>query len=81
MNRSLANQMVWDLEDNGGDIAMFEEVLAMAEERIAVIPAFRVEGILKITHGDCVGGKQIGSDSDEGANPGLAMDFARIAFY
>ena len=52
-----------------------------AQERIAVIPVFVVEGILKITHCDSVGGEQIGSDSDEGANTRLAMDFARIAFY
>src|SRR5271168_1129706 len=81
MNRSLADQMVWDFEDNRGDIAMVEEVLAMAQERIAVIPVFLVEGILKITHCDSVGGEHIGSYSDEGANSGLAMGFARIAFY
>src|ERR1700724_2641135 len=81
MNRSLADQMVWDFEDTGSDIAIVEEVLTMAPERIAVIPVFVVEGILKITHCDSVGGEQIGSDSDEGANPRLALDFARIAFY
>ena len=42
---------------------------------------FVVEGLLKILHCDSVGGEQIGSDSDEGANTRLAMDFARIAFY
>src|SRR5260221_13951532 len=73
--------MVWDFEDNRSDIAIVEEVLTMAQERIAVIPVFVVEGILKITHCDSVGGEQIGSDSDEGANTRLAMDFARIAFY
>src|SRR6202167_2416507 len=81
MNRSLADQMVWDFEDNRCDIAMVEEVLGLAQERIAVIPVFVVEGLLKITHCDSVGGEQIGSDSDEGANTRLAMDFARIAFY
>src|ERR1700736_7066589 len=73
--------MVWDFEDNRGDIAIVEEVLTMAHERIAVIPVFVVEGILKIMKCDSVGGEHIGSDSDEGANTRLAMDFARIAFY
>src|SRR5208337_725397 len=73
--------MVWDFEDNRSDIAIVEEVLTMAQERIAVIPVFVVEGILKITHRDRVGGEHIGSDSDEGANTRLAMDFARIALY
>src|SRR5271156_5713397 len=81
MNRSLADQMVWDFEDNRSDIAIVEEVLAMAQERIAVIPVFLVEGILKITRCDSVGGEHIGGDSDEGANTRLAMDFACIAFY
>src|ERR1700689_1425822 len=81
MNRSLADQMVWDFEDNRSDIAMVEEVLAMAQERIAVIPVFVVEGLLKILHCDSVGGEHIGGDSDEGANTRLAVDFARIAFY
>src|SRR3984885_8119306 len=81
MNRSLADQMVWDFEDNRSDIAMVEEVLAMAQERIAVIPVFVVEGLLKIMRCDRVGGEHIGSDSDEGTNTRLAMDFARIAFY
>src|SRR5260370_1505020 len=73
--------MVWDFEDNRSDIAIVEEVLAMAQERIAVIPVFVVEGLLKILHCDSVGGEHIGSDSDEGANTRLVMDFARIAFY
>src|SRR6202167_2957707 len=81
MNRSLADQMVWDFEDKRRDIAMVEEVLAVAQERTVVIPVFLVEGILKITHCDSVGGEHIGSDSDEGANTRLTMDFARIAFY
>src|SRR5580698_179513 len=81
MNRSLADQMVWDFEDNRGDISIVEEVQALAQERIAVIPVFVVEGLLKILHGGSVGGEQVGSDSDEGANTRLAMDFARIAFY
>src|SRR5271163_4414141 len=81
MNRSLADQMVWHFEDNRSDIAMVEEIPAMAQQRIAVIPVFVVEGILKITHCDSVGGEQIGSDSDEGANTRLALDLARIAFY
>src|SRR5271156_5576209 len=81
MNRSLADQMVWHFEDNRSDIAMVEEIPAMAQQRIAVIPGFVVEGILKITHCDSVGGEQIGSYSDEGANPRLGMDVARIAFY
>src|SRR3984957_18037452 len=81
VDRSLADQMVWDFEDDRSDIAILEEVLTMAQERIAVIPVFVVEGILKITHRDSVGGEQIGSDSDEGANTRVAMDFARIAFY
>src|ERR1700722_3537074 len=81
MNRSLADQMVWDFEDNRSDIAMVEKVPAMAQERIAIIPVFVVEGILKITHGESVGGEQIGNDSGVGANIRLAMDFARIAFY
>src|SRR5271154_1001394 len=80
MNRSLADQMAWDFEDNRSDIAVVEEVLTMAQERIAVIPVFLVEGILKITRCDSVGGEQIGSDSDEGANTGFALPFARIAF-
>src|SRR5271165_2727956 len=73
--------MVWDFEDNRSDIAIVEEVLTTAKERIAVIPVFVVEGLLKTLHCDSVGGEQIGSDSDEGANSRLAMDFARIAFY
>src|SRR5271167_4347070 len=73
--------MVWDFEDNRSDIAIVEEVLTMAQERIAVIPVFVVEGIHKTTHCDSVGGEHIGSDSDKGANTRLAMDFARIAFY
>src|SRR5277367_3473529 len=81
MNRALADQIVRDFEDNRGDIAIVEEVLAMAQERIAVIPVFVVEGILKIMKCDSVDGEHIGSDSDEGANTRLAMDFARIAFY
>src|SRR5271169_3409229 len=81
MNRSLADQMVWDFEDNRSDISILEEVLALAQERIAVIPVFVVEGLLKILRSDSVGGEQIGSDSDEGANTRRAMDFARIAFY
>src|ERR1700733_5581386 len=81
MDRSLADQMVWDFEDNRSYIAIVEEVLTTAQERIAVIPVFLVEGILKVTHCDGVGGEQIGSDSDESANTRLAMDFARIAFY
>ena len=55
MDRSLADQMVWDFEDNRSDIAVLEEVLRM----------------LKITHCDSVGGEQIGSYSDEGANTRL----------
>src|ERR1700733_1654591 len=81
MNRSLADQMVWDFEDNRSDIALVEEVLAMAQERIAVIPVFVVEGILKIMECVSMDREHIGSDSDEGANTGLAVDFARIAFY
>src|SRR5271170_6166538 len=80
MNRFLADQLVWHFEDNRSDIALVEEVPAMAKQRIAVIPMFVVEGILKITRCDSVGGEQIGSDSDEGANTRLAMDFARITF-
>src|ERR1700677_1844083 len=81
MNRSLADQMVWDFEDNRSDVAMVEEVLAMAQERIAVIPVFLVEGILKIVECVSVDVEHIGSDPDEAANTRLAMDFARIAFY
>src|ERR1700722_9395764 len=81
MNRSGADEMVWDFEDNRSDIAIVEEVLAIAQERIAVIPLFLVEGILKFMKGVSVNGEHIGSDSDEGANTRLAMDFARIAFY
>src|SRR5580693_3455970 len=81
VDRSLADQMVGDFEDNRSDIAILEEVLTMALEPIAVIPVFVVEGILKIAHCDSVGGEQIGSYSDEGANTRLAMDFARIALY
>src|SRR5271154_3608076 len=81
MNRSLADQMVWDFEDNRSDIAMVEEVLAMVQERIAVIPVFFVEGILKITRCDSVGGEHIGSCPDESANARLITDLARIAFY
>src|SRR3984957_18770813 len=81
MNRSLADQMVWNFEDNRSDIAFVEEVLAMPQERIAVIPVFVVEGILKIMECVSVDGEHIGNDSDEGANTGLAMDFARIAFH
>ncbi len=36
MDRSLADEMVWDFEDNRSDIAIVEEVLTMAQERIAV---------------------------------------------
>jgi len=74
MNLSFADQLVWDFEDNRGDIAIVEEVLAMAQEGIAVIPVFVVEGILKIMKCDNVDGEHIGSDSDEGANTRLAMD-------
>src|ERR1700758_57147 len=81
MDRSLADQMVWDFEDNRGDISIVEEVQALAQERIAIIPVFVVEGLLKTLRSDGVGGEQIGSDSDEGANTRLAMDFPRIAFY
>src|ERR1700728_3029698 len=81
MNRSLADQIVWDFEDNRGDVAIVEEVLAMAQEGIAVIPVFVVERILKIMKCGNVDGEHIGSDSDEGANTRLVMDFARIAFY
>src|SRR5277367_4793396 len=81
MNRSLADQIVWDFEDNRSDIAAVEEVLAMTQERIGVIPVFVVEGILKIMKCDSVDGEHIGSDSDEGANTRVAKDFARIAFY
>src|ERR1700677_3462642 len=80
MNRSLADQMVWDFENNRSDIAIVEEVQALAQERIAVIPVFVVEGLLKILRSDSVGGEQIGSDSDEGPNTGLARGFARISF-
>src|SRR5271156_4413502 len=73
--------MVWDFEDNRRDIAIVEEVLTMAQERIAVIPVFVVEGILKITRCDSVGGEHFGCDSDEGANTRLTLNFARIAFY
>src|SRR3984957_1312350 len=73
--------MVWDFEDNCSDIAIVEEILTTAQERIAVIPVFVVEGLLKTLHCDSVGGEQIGSDSDEGANTRLAIDSARIAFY
>src|ERR1700683_674499 len=81
MNRSLPYQMVWDFEHHRSDIAMVEEVLAMAQERIAVIPVFLVEGILKTMHCDRVGGEHIGNDAGEGANTRLAKDLARIAFY
>src|SRR5271167_2616448 len=81
MNRSLADQMIWDFEDNRSDVAMVEEVLAMVQERIAVIPVFVVEGILKIMECVSVDSEHIGSDSNEGSNTRLAMDFARIAFY
>src|SRR3984885_14044422 len=80
MNRSGADEMVWGFEDNRSDIAIVEEVLAIAQERIAVIPVFLVEGILKFMKGVSVNGEHIGSDSDEGANTRLAMDFACIAF-
>src|SRR5580692_1032623 len=73
--------MVWDFEDNRGDISIVEEVQALAQERIAVISVFVVEGLLKTLRSDSVGGEQIGSESDEGANTRLAMDFTRIAFY
>ena len=73
--------MVWDFEDNRSDIAIVEEVLAVAQERIAIIPVFVVEGILKMMECVSVDGEHIGSNSDEGANTRLAMDFARIAFY
>jgi hypothetical protein len=46
-----------------------------------VVPMSLLIFLLKILHCDSVGGEQIGSDSDEGANTRLAMDFARIAFY
>src|SRR5580704_6337442 len=72
--------MVRDFEDNSSDIAIVEEVLTTAQERIAVIPVFVVEGLLKTLHCDSVGGEQIGSDSDEGANTRRAMNFARLAF-
>src|ERR1700727_1128340 len=73
--------MVWDFENNCSDIAIVEEVLTTAQERIAVIPVFVVESLLKILHCDSVCGEQIGSDSDEGAHPRLATDFSRIAFH
>jgi len=44
--------MVWDFKDNRSDIAIVEEVLTTAQERIAVIPVFVVEGHLKILHCD-----------------------------
>ena len=47
MNRSLADEMVWDFEDNRSDISILEEVLALAQERIAVIPVFVVEGLTR----------------------------------
>ena len=81
MDHSLPDQMVGDFENNCSDIAILEEVLTTAQERIAVIPVFAVESLLKILHCDSVGGEQIGSDSDEGANTRLATDFSRIAFY
>jgi hypothetical protein len=81
MNLSLADQTVWDFEDNRGDVASAEEVLAMVQERLAVIPVFVVEGILKMMKCDGVDGEHIGRDSDESANTRLAMDLARIAFY
>jgi hypothetical protein len=81
MVRSLADQIVRDFEDNRSDIAAVEEILAKAQERIAVIPVFFKKGILKIVECVSVDGEHIGSDSDKGANTRLAMDFARIAFY
>src|SRR5580692_4789072 len=39
------------------------------------------KAILKFMECVSVNGEHIGSDSDEGANTRLAMDFARIAFY
>ena len=39
--------MVGDFKDYRGDIAIVEEVLMIAQERIAVIPLFVVEGILE----------------------------------
>src|ERR1700722_16928305 len=80
MDRSLSNQMVWDFEDNRSDIAMVEKVLAMAQERIGVIPVFVVEGILKFMECVSVDGEHVRRDSDEGANTRLAMNFARLAF-
>jgi hypothetical protein len=80
VDRSLADLVVWDFEDNRSDIAIVEEVLT-GQERTAVISMFVVEGLLKTLHCDSVGGKQIGSGSDEGANTRIAMDFSRIAFY
>src|ERR1700722_11705261 len=73
--------MLWDFEDNRSDIAIVEEVLTTAQERIAVIPVFVVEGLLKILHCDSVGGKQIGSEYGEASNTSLAMVFTRIPFY
>src|ERR1700722_989798 len=80
MDRSLADQMVWDFEDNRSDIAMVEKVLAMAQERIGVIPVFVVEGVLKFMECVSVDGEHVRRDSDEGANTRLAMNFARLAF-
>ena len=57
MDRSLADQMVWDFEDNRSDIAIVEEVLTMEKEGIAVLLVFVVEGILKITYCHSVDGE------------------------
>src|ERR1700685_3216546 len=73
--------MVWDFKDNRSDIAIVEEVLAMAQERIAVIPVFVVEGLLKILHCDSVGGEHIGRDPDDARNTRLGVAFPRSAFY
>jgi len=57
VDRSLADQMVWDFEDNRSDIAIVEEVLTMEKEGIAVLLVFVVEGILKITYCHSVDGE------------------------
>ena len=56
MDRSLADQMVRDFENNRGDIAIAEEVQALAQERLAVIPVFVVEGLLKTLRSNSISG-------------------------
>jgi len=78
MDGSAADQMAWNLEDNRGQVAMSEEVLAV-KEHIAIISLIFVERGQEAMQREGIACKQVRSCADVGADTGLAMYFPCLA--